>query len=425
MTAAKPKIVLVLGDPLFAAAMVKFLAARGFDPTIVKQPATTLDVLRDQKPAAVVISQLLSGVDGPAMTRKIRDANLTVPIVLIAAVSSQAAVGDVTRVASADSVLPANFQPDALLALLKRAAAGESMDPPRREIARAAPGSDDTAAKRVASQASAPGAADAFVGARRALELEHQIASAQPVKGPAQPVEPAPAAVAKSTVAPTAIDPAYLISRAFADNVTGALRFVSGGAERTIYFNAGRPIVATSNLPEERIGQILIRKSKITPRELEAALIQVERKKKRLAQIMVEMGVMTAREHDEELAEQYAERILALFAWREASVEFMPTPPPEELVKILLPSERLVSEGLRRHYDPTRLQAALWDPNRVLRLAPDAYTRVPFLVLEPLEAAALILIDGQRTVSDICAHAPGRTEALRALYATMCLGIAA
>ena len=423
--AEKPKIVLVIGDPLFAQAMLKFLSARSFELTMVKQPSSSIDVIRELKPAAVVISQLLSGVDGPALTRKIREAQLTVPIVLIAAVSSQAAVGDVTRVSNADAVLPANFLPEGLVALLRRAAAGESLDPPRKEISRKDPGKDDTAQVRVAKAAAAPGAAEAFGGARRTLELEHQISTAQPVKGAPQPVAPAPAAVAKSSTPPTPIDPAYLVSRAFADNVTGALRFVSGGAERTLYFSAGRPIVATSNLPEERIGQILIRKGKITPRELEMALIQEEKKKKRLAQIMVEMGVMTLREHDEELAEQYAERILALFSWRAASVEFTATPPPEELVKILLPPERLVSEGLRRHYELDRLQAALWDPNRVLRLAPDANTRVPFLMLEPLEAAALILIDGRRTVSEICAQAPGRTEALRALYATMCLGITA
>jgi len=423
--AEKPKVVLVIGDPLFAQALFKFLSARSFDVTMVKQPSTCVDVIQELKPAAVVVSQLLSGMDGPALTRKIREAHLTVPIVMIAAVSSQAAVGDVTRVASADSVLPANFLPESLVALLRRAGAGESLETRRKEIVRRDPKKDDTAQIRVAKAAASPEAATAFGGARRALELEHEISTAKPLKGAPQPVEPSPQTVAKSSTPTTPIDPAYLISRAFSDNVTGALRFVSGGAERGIYFSVGRPIVATSNLPEERIGQILIRKGRITPRELEAALLQVERKKKRLAQIMVEMGVMTVRDHDEELAEQYAERILALFSWREASVEFTPTPPPEELVKILLPPERLVAEGLRRHYDPARLQAALWDPNRVLRLAADANTRVPFLVLEPLETAALILIDGRRTVSEICAQAPSRTEALRALYATMCLGITA
>lgn len=420
MTTAKPKVVLVLGDPGFATAMAKYLSQRGFDPTLVKQAANTVEVIQEVAPAAVLLSQLLSGLDGPGLTRKIRDAKLTVPLVMIAAVSSQPAVADVTRVSSADMVLPANFLPEGLVAILRRAAAGEALNvkPPLTRK-----GKEDTAAHRVAAASTAPGAADALGGAKRALEIEMQITTAQPMKGAPRPVPPAPESVATASTPPVAIDPAYLISRAFNDNVTGALRFVSGGAERTIYLNAGRPIVATSNLPEERIGQILIRKGRITPRELDQALAQVKRKQKRLAQIMVEMGVMTVRDHDEELAEQYAERILALFAWREASIEFMPTPPPHELVQILLPPERLVSEGLRRHYDTARLEAALWDPNRVLRLAPDAGKRVPFLVLQPLEAAALILVDGQRTVSDICSQAPGRLEALRALYASMCLAI--
>lgn len=423
----KPKILLVLGDPGFAAAMAKYLLQRGFETTLVKTPANTADVIRETKPAAVLISQLLTGgMDGPALTRKIRDAGYTTPLVLIAAVTSSAAVNDVVRVSSADQVLPANFLPEGLVALLRKAAAGESLDPHKQSVLtrKPPPDKDDTAAVRVAKHTSSPGAADALGGAKRALELELELGGAKSSNLTPKPVAAAPDTVAKSSVPAVAIDPAYMISRAFSDNVTGALRFVSGGAERTVHFHAGRPIVATSNIPEERIGQILIRKGKITAKELEAALHQVQKKQKRLAQIMVDMGVMTMREHDEELAEQYAERILALFAWREASVEFQPTPPPHELVQILLPPERLVSEGLRRHYEPARLQAALWDPNRVLRLAPDAGQRVPFLVLEPLEAAALVLIDGQRTVGQICSMAPGKVEALRALYATMCLGIA-
>lgn len=422
---AKPKVVLVLGDPGFATAMAKYLSQRGFDPTLVKQPANTVEVITELKPAAVLLSQLLSGLDGPALTRKIRDAQLTVPVIMIAAVSSQAAVADVTRVSSADMVLPANFLPEGLIAILRRAAAGESLEAPRKEgpLTRKGPGKDDTAATRVAKAASAPSAAEALGGARRTLELELQINSAQPMSGAPKPVPPAPDSVATSSTPPVAIDPAYLLSRAFNDNVTGALRFVSGGAERTIYLSGGRPIVATSNLPEERIGQILIRKGKITKGELDGALIQVKRKQKRLAQIMVEMGVMTMRDHDEELAEQYAERILALFGWHHASIEFTPTPPPDELVQILLPPERLIMEGLRRHYEPARLEAALWDPNRVLRLAADAGKRVPFLVLQPLEAAALLLVDGQRTVTEICTLSPGRVDALRALYASMCLAI--
>ena len=419
--AAKPKVVLVLGDAGFAAAMAKYLTVRGFEPVLVKQAVHAIDTVKESNPAAVVASQLLSGIDGPALTRKLREANLTVPAVLIAAATSTAGVLDVSRVSSADAVLPANFQPEGLVALLRRAAAGESLDPPKKRRETLKP--DDTAAHRVAKASAAPGAADAFKSAARAMELEDQIRSAKPGTGAPQPVAPSPASVATSTSPVVGIDPAYIISRAFADNVTGALRFVSGGAERILHFNQGRPIVATSNLPEERIGQILIRKGRITPRELDAALNQVKKKQKRLAQIMVEMGVMTMREHDEELAEQYAERILALFGWREASVEFTSTAPPHELVQIRLPPERLVAEGLRRHYDAARLQAALWDPNRVPRLAPDAPQRVPFLVLEPQEAAALVLVDGRRTIGEICGLAPAPLEALRALYGALCLSI--
>lgn len=421
--AAKPKVVLVLGDPGFAAAMGKYLTVRGFEPHLVKTAATAVDVVKETQPCAVVLTQLLSGIDGPALTRKIREANLTMPVILIAAVTSPSGVNDVSRVSSADAVLPANFQPEALLNMIRRASTGDPLEPPKNRKPPPAPGKDDTAAMRVAKAAKDPGAAGAHTGAQRAMEIEAQIGGAKPVGGAPQPVAPAPQAVAVAKTPAVPIDPAYLICRAFSDNVTGALRFVSGGAERIVHFNQGRPIVVTSNLPEERIGQILIRKGKIAPSELDKALKLVEKKGKRLAQIMVEMGVMTEREHDEELAEQYAERLLALFSWREASVEFTVTPPPHELVQIRLPPERIVMEGLRRHYDTARIEAALFDPTRVLRLAPDAGQRVSLLQLEPKEAAVLVLVDGRRTIAELCQLAPSRLDALRALYASFCLAI--
>lgn len=386
---------LVLGDPGFAAAMAKYMGTRGFDPVIARNGQNALETLDDVQPEVAVVSQLMAGTDGIALVGKLKERRVKMPIALVAAVSSPQGISDVRNICEAEAVLPATFQPEALIATLRRLTTPQELQ------------------KKPARPASAP------------AEIEAQLRQAAPVSGPATPVEPAPEKIAISSQPVTAIEPAWLLARAYADSVTGALRLVSGGIERTLYFTRGRPIVVTSNVPEERIGQILIKKGKITPRELELALNKVRTKGKRLAQLIVEMGVMTQKEQDEEVAEQYAERTLALFSWREAAVEFTPRPPPDELVQIRLAPERLIIEGLRRHYDAARLEAVFPNPLAPARLAADVQSRLQLLNFSPLEAAVLVLVDGARSIAELAALAPSRLDALRALYSCVCLGILA
>ena len=391
--AAKTKVLLVLGDPGFAASMAKYLGSRNFEPIIARDASNALDTLGEIKPDCAIVSQLMSPMDGVTLVRRLKESRVALPVALVAAVSSPQGISDVRRSCEADTVLPSTFQPEALVATIRRLT---------------------TPAELLAKPAPRP---------RAHAEIEAKLKNAPKIDAAPAPVEPAQEKIATS-VAPTApIEPAWLLCRAYADTVTGALRFVSGGIERTVYFAQGRPIVVTSNVPEERIGQILIRKGKITPRELDTALNQVKKKNKRLASVIVEMGIMTQREQDEEVADQYAERTLALFGWHESSVEFTPRAPPDELVPIRLAPERIVIEGLRRHYDVARLEAVFPNPLAPMHLAPEASQKLALLNLSPLEGAVLVLVDGQRSVAELASLAPSRLDALRALYAAACLGI--
>ena len=423
--AGKPKVMLVLSDPTFAGALAKFLATRGFEPVLVKGAAGAMEAWKDVKPEVVVCTQLLpGGTDGPTLCRKIKDERPGLPFIIIAAVSSSAGITDVKRISGAEQVLPATMAPEMLVNALRKATTplpvgGRSEDSgsfKRKTAPPPAPAGprEDTASFNIPTAVVPP------IEATRAVE--EQMRSAPAPTGRA-PVEPAPEQPAVANTPPVPIEPAWIVSRALADNVTGALRFVSGAIERILYFAQGRPIVVTSNAPEERIGQILIRKGRLAPRELETALALVQKKGRRLADIIVEMGVMTMKEHDEELADQYAERALALFGWREASVEFRPYPAPDELVHIRLAPERLILEGLRRHYDVARLEQVLADPNRVPRIAPDAVARIQYLALSPGERAALRFVDGTHTIGDAVSVADNRIESLRAIYACLCLNI--
>ena len=48
---------------------------------------------------------------------------------------------------------------------------------------------------------------------------------------------------------------------------TGILSLISGGARKALYVKDGRVVFASSNLPNDRLGEILIREGKITVEE--------------------------------------------------------------------------------------------------------------------------------------------------------------
>src|SRR5262245_7737020 len=73
---------------------------------------------------------------------------------------------------------------------------------------------------------------------------------------------------------------------------TGILSLVSGGARKALYLKDGRVVFASSNLPNDRLGEILIRDGKITVEEYEASIRAIH-KGKRQGKALVEMGALS------------------------------------------------------------------------------------------------------------------------------------
>jgi len=73
---------------------------------------------------------------------------------------------------------------------------------------------------------------------------------------------------------------------------TGVLSLVSGGARKALYVKEGRVVFGSSNLPNDRLGEILIRNGKITVEEYEASIKAIS-KGKRQGKVLVEMGALS------------------------------------------------------------------------------------------------------------------------------------
>lgn len=199
---------------------------------------------------------------------------------------------------------------------------------------------------------------------------------------------------------------------------TGVLTLVAGGARKALYVKDGRLVFASSNLPNDRLGEILLREGKITVDEYEASIKAIT-KGKRQGKVLVEMGALTPKDLWEGVQFQVQEIVYSIFGWDEGSFHFEESGLPEkERITVDLDMEGLILNGVRRLDAAGRVQARYPDGDAVLEAAGARPAG-----LEPYEGHVLALVDGERSVLEICRESEiGDNETRKVLYALLCVG---
>ncbi|MHB1222935.1 MAG: DUF4388 domain-containing protein [Gemmatimonadaceae bacterium] len=135
---------------------------------------------------------------------------------------------------------------------------------------------------------------------------------------------------------------------------TGALRVTSGlrDNEGTVYFDAGQVVYAAVRSNPHPLGAMLVRSGRITEAELARARARQaeERDGRRLGQLLVDDGFISARELDRQLRLQIEAVVFELLSWREGFFSFVEQNvaemPAEATVRIS--AESLLMEAARR-----------------------------------------------------------------------------
>ena len=199
----------------------------------------------------------------------------------------------------------------------------------------------------------------------------------------------------------------------------GILSLVSGGARKALYFSAGRIVFASSNLPNDRLGEILIREGKITVEEYDASIKAIS-KGKRQGKALVELGALSPKDLWEGVQFQVKEIVYSIFQWDEGTFHFEESSLPEkERITVDLDVRDLILAGLRRVDAGGRIQSRYPEGDVLLERVPGEDVR-----LEPYELHVLKLVDGERSVLEICRESEiGDNETLKLLYALASAGV--
>ena len=200
---------------------------------------------------------------------------------------------------------------------------------------------------------------------------------------------------------------------------TGILALTSGGARKALYLKAGRVVFASSNLPTDRLGEVLLRGGKIT-RDQNETSVRALAQGRRQGRALVETGALSPQELWSAVQAQVSEIVFSVFQWDEGQFHFEESVLPEkERITVDLDVTALVLEGLRRADPASAMRGRELDGYLVL----EPGTTSAEGLLQPWEAHVLSLVDGEKSVVELCQESEaGEGQTQKVLYAFLATG---
>jgi len=200
---------------------------------------------------------------------------------------------------------------------------------------------------------------------------------------------------------------------------TGVLAMERKDQESKLYVRRGSPVYATSSREDLRLGQLLVRQAKLSPEVLEEALERQQGVGARLGQVLVGSNRLSEAELASFLKVQVSEVIFDTFAWHEGVFTFWDRIlPPATAITLEIDLQNLLMEGVRRIDARDRLAAVFADLDLAVEAIANAERVKHSVNLTPDEWKVFFLLDGRRSLSEICRLAgnPDEQATLKILY---------
>ena len=261
-------------------------------------------------------------------------------------------------------------------------------------------------------------------GGRVSAVLHGEVVTASSLGTPAQPPPPSPAptpppaaasqaaaARARRAAAPPSPEGRLdenlpeLITAFHLAQQTGELTVQRGKVKKTIYFEAGAPCFAISNLVTDRFGPFLVRVGKITQGQLDVVKAAADKTGRRTGDLLVEMNLLKETEKLYYVAQQVKAIVYSLFGWEDGEYRLHFTDrAASQGIKVDLQPAHLITRGVKKLYKPERLYRLLSPEDRLIPTPQPAFG-LHEVELERWEAELLPRVDGTRTVAELVALA--------------------
>jgi hypothetical protein len=201
--------------------------------------------------------------------------------------------------------------------------------------------------------------------------------------------------------------------------VPGMVECRAAGVLRKVYLRDGAVIHASSTDRADSLGTYLLQTGKITRDQYTLTeSIRGASPEKRLGALLIENGVMSPAQLYEAIQEQIRSIVWSLFSWEEGEVTFSIGEFEDDgMIRIHLPMQQVILHGVKRVPDAKALVARLGKKDTIFE---PTWTTEDLIgiALDGIELELLRLVDGKRTLYDVCTSGPSSpAENARLVYA--------
>ncbi len=194
-----------------------------------------------------------------------------------------------------------------------------------------------------------------------------------------------------------------------------------------VYFDKGDIIYGYGPRQTYHLGQLLKDKKIISETQLEQAIaIQAKNQNsKRLGEILISRKFIDRADLEKVIIQQIEELLFSLLTWKTGSFKFYEDQfPTEEEIKVKISVENVILEGLRRLDEANMVKETFKSLDDVYIISAAQGGRTRDVALEAKEWNIMALVDGYRSVREVCkASTLDDNEAIKKLAQLKLAGI--
>lgn len=197
--------------------------------------------------------------------------------------------------------------------------------------------------------------------------------------------------------------------------MSGNLIFVTGETRKSLYFKDGSVRSASSNRPEDRLGEVLYRYGAISRELLETSLEECRRIRRPLGNHLLDRGLITQTDLYLNVRRQVEEIFYSILLMSEGEFYLMRYDPEAVPGPLSLSTQSMLMEGLRRIDEMAHFRERI--PENGMRLVAKAGGHGDVQNLGPRERVILNVLRQPRTVAQVISACRfGEFETIKALF---------
>ncbi len=203
----------------------------------------------------------------------------------------------------------------------------------------------------------------------------------------------------------------------------GLLSLHRGSVRKHITVEQGRIVFATSSDPDERLGELLLRRGRISLRQFADAGRRVA-PGRRLGTILVEEGLLSPKELVRGVVEQVQEIIYDAVTWSEGHYKLEAGQHEAEAITLKIDTPRLILDGIHRIESWRRIDRAVGGLEAVYRRREGHDVTIERLELESAHGALVDMLARPQSVRQLCVRSSlSSFELCRSLWAFRVIGL--